>query len=87
MKEIRTHIDANGRILIPHSIRKDWNIKTGDVFVIRTFDNELRIINLKQAITNAQNLISEYIADDVSLTEELFSARREEVKNNIEDKL
>lgn len=84
MQEIRTHIDANGRILIPRSIRKAWNIKSGDVFVIRTFDNEMRIINLKQAIVNAQNLIQEYIPDNVSLTEELFTMRREEVNKEME---
>ena len=84
MQEIRTHIDANGRILIPHSIRKAWDINSGDVFVIRTFDNEMRIINLKQAIVNAQNLIQEYIPDNVSLTEELFTMRREEVNKEME---
>jgi AbrB family looped-hinge helix DNA binding protein len=84
MQEIRTHIDANGRILIPHSIRKAWGIKSGDVFVIRTLDNEMRIINLKQAIVNAQNLIQEYIPDNVSLTEELFTMRREEVNKEME---
>ena len=84
MQEIRTHIDASGRILIPHSIRKAWDIKSGDVFVIRTFDNEMRIINLKQAIVNAQNLIQEYIPDNVSLTEELFTMRREEVNKEME---
>ena len=83
-QEIRTHIDANGRILIPYSIRKAWNIKSGDVFVIRTLDNELRIINLKQAITNAQNLINEYIPDNISLTEELFSIRKEEANKELE---
>ena len=70
--------------MFSHSIRKAWDIKSGDVFVIRTFDNEMRIINLKQAIVNAQNLIQEYIPDNVSLTEELFTMRREEVNKEME---
>ena len=48
MKEIKTHVDYNGRILIPASIRKEHHIKSGDIYVIRAIDDEIKLISLNK---------------------------------------
>jgi AbrB family looped-hinge helix DNA binding protein len=78
MIETRTHVDNNGRVLIPAQIRKEFNIKTGDVFVIRAIDGEIKMISLDKAIKNAQALVRKYVPEGVSLVDELIKFRREE---------
>ncbi|MDF3047556.1 MAG: hypothetical protein K0R73_674 [Candidatus Midichloriaceae bacterium] len=78
MTEIRTHVDNNGRILIPAQIRKEFHIKTGDVFVIRAIDGEIKMISLDKAIKDAQALVKKYVPEGVSLVDEFIQSRREE---------
>ena len=85
MEAIRTHIDKNGRVLIPAFVRSEWNIKPGDVFVIRIIDNEIRMITLNQAVKNAQSLVRKYVPQNISLVEELIQSRRAEVQKEIEE--
>ncbi|MCE2993395.1 MAG: AbrB/MazE/SpoVT family DNA-binding domain-containing protein [Alphaproteobacteria bacterium] len=78
MTEIRTHVDNNGRILIPAQIRKECNIKRGDVFVLRTIDGEIRMVSLKKVIADARALIRKHTTEGVSLVGEFLQIRREE---------
>ncbi len=78
MAEIRTHVDNNGRILIPAQIRKELHIKTGDVFVMRVVNGEIKMISLDTAIEAAQALVRKYVPEHVLLVDELIQSRREE---------
>jgi|NOAtaT_6_FD_contig_21_10321144_length_380_multi_5_in_0_out_0_1 AbrB family looped-hinge helix DNA binding protein len=78
MSDIRTQIDSNGRILIPASIRKQFEIKTGDVFVLRVIDGEIHMVSLNKVIDEAQQLIRQYVPEGVSMVDELMQMRREE---------
>lgn len=66
MKHLRTHIDDNGRILIPSTIRKKYNIKPGDVYVLRMIDDEMHFINLEKVIKEAQSLFRKYVPENTS---------------------
>lgn len=78
MTEIRTHIDNNGRLLIPARIRKEFNIKKGDVFVLRTIDGEIRMLSLKKVIADIQSEIRKRTKEGVSLVDEFLAIRRNE---------
>lgn len=77
MSELRTHIDNNGRVLIPSSIRKKYNIKKDDVFVIRAIEGEIHLISLDKAVQEMQDLIKQYVPEGVSLVDELAQERRQ----------
>ncbi len=66
MKHLRTHIDNNGRILIPSTIRKQYNIKAGDIYVLRMIEDEMHFVNLDKVIKEAQNLFRKYVPENSS---------------------
>lgn len=78
--EIRTHIDHNGRLLIPSQVRKRFNMKAGDAFVLRVIDNEIKVVSLNQVLSEVQDLVSKYIPQGTSLIEELRELRSEEAQ-------
>jgi AbrB family looped-hinge helix DNA binding protein len=78
MTEVRTHVDNNGRILIPAQIRKAFDIKAGDVFVMRVIDGEIKMISLKKALEDAQALVKRYVPKEVLMVDELIKQRRAE---------
>lgn len=78
MPEVRTHVDNNGRILIPAQIRKAFDIKTGDVFVMRMIDGEIRMISLEKVLQDAQALVKRYVPKGISMVDELIKQRRAE---------
>jgi AbrB family looped-hinge helix DNA binding protein len=77
--DIRTHIDNNGRLLIPAELRKKYNLNVGDAVVIRIIDNEIKLVNMKQMISEVQDIVRKYVPKDVSLVEELRKMREEEL--------
>jgi AbrB family looped-hinge helix DNA binding protein len=79
MAQLRTYVDNNGRILIPAQIRKAFNIKAGDIFVMRIIDGEIRMISLDKAIADAQKLIRKHVPEGISLVDELFKERKEDL--------
>jgi AbrB family looped-hinge helix DNA binding protein len=76
--DVRTHIDNNGRLLIPVELRKKYNLNNGSAVVIRIIDNEIKIVNISQMITEAQDLIRKYIPEGTDLVAELRSMRDQE---------
>ncbi|WP_039455622.1 hypothetical protein [Candidatus Jidaibacter acanthamoebae] len=78
--ELRTHIDIHGKLLIPSQIRKQLKMRAGDAFVLRVVDNEIRIINLNQVLSEVHDLVSKYIPQGTSLVEELREMRNKEVE-------
>ncbi|WP_341790320.1 AbrB/MazE/SpoVT family DNA-binding domain-containing protein [Rickettsia endosymbiont of Polydrusus tereticollis] len=80
MKALHTHLDKNGRILIPHQIRNSLKYKPGDSFIINTVNDELRIISIKKAIKEAQNLLKQYNHNLGSLVDEFLEQKYQEAK-------
>ena len=81
MENIRTNIDDNGRILIPAIIRKQYNIKSGDVYVIRMIEDEMHLVSLNKIIKEAQDLVRTYIPENISLVDELINDRRTQAEH------
>lgn len=78
MEEARVQVDQHGRLLFPSKIRKKYNIKKGDIFIMRVINDEIRIISLDKAVENAQNLLRKYIPENTSLVEELIANRKQD---------
>lgn len=75
---LRTKIDSHGRMLIPASIRKKLDYRTGDTIVLRTINNELHALKLEQIVAEVQKLVSQRSKQDDSLVEELLQMRKQE---------
>ena len=82
MTEIRTHMDRNGKILIPLSLRKELGFDYGDSFVLRVINGELRVVNLKQVVSDVQKIFARFKNDDdkTSLVDEFIQTRRVEAQ-------
>ena len=83
--DIRTHIDNNGRLLIPAELRKKLNLKSGSPVVIRVINNEIKIISISEVISEVRDLVRKYIPKGANLSAELRTMRDEEfAKENAE---
>jgi len=70
-------VSENGRIIIPASIRKELNIKSGDELILRLSPNNEIVINSpKQSLQKIQNLIAK--KNKTNLVEALLDIRRKE---------
>jgi AbrB family looped-hinge helix DNA binding protein len=76
VREIRTRINENGRLVIPAPFRKALGIECGDEILLRVEHDELRIATLKNRVTRAQRNIGRYLGKGARLSEELIADRR-----------
>ena len=75
-------MSANGRVVIPASIRKTLGIRSGDEIVLRVEDDELRIATLRNRIRQAQKLVKRYLKPGGKpMSDELIAERREAAKH------
>lgn len=70
-----TTITSGGKLIIPSSIRKALNLKSGEKVHLILESGELRVISYKNAILRAQQLIRKYNKKNSCLTKELFNIR------------
>jgi AbrB family looped-hinge helix DNA binding protein len=78
MEDVRTTVNAAGRIVIPAAYRRALGIKQGDEVILRLEEGEVRIITPAQAIRRAQALVRRYVPAGRSLVDELIAERRAE---------
>ena len=78
--ETSVQMTKGGRLVVPAKFRKALDIKTGDELILRLEDGSIRMIPLKQAVSQAQELVRKY-AENLSLVDELIQARRSEAKH------
>lgn len=71
----RARIDADGRLVIPASIRKELGINAGDELILRIDHDELRITSLRRRLEHARGLVREHIRPGTSLVDELIAER------------
>lgn len=56
MQKIITHIDQNGRMLIPIAIREKLNIRPGEKIALEINDNIIKIISVDNTIDEMNKL-------------------------------
>lgn len=81
--EYRTNIDQHGRILIPAQIRKELGCKSGDIFVIRVIEGEIRMLRLEEIVKKAQSLLAGKTEGKLSMVEEFLKMRQEERQQEV----
>jgi bifunctional DNA-binding transcriptional regulator/antitoxin component of YhaV-PrlF toxin-antitoxin module len=78
MHQIKTKLDEGGRIVIPPEYLQALGLEVGDSVILRLEDGEVRIFTPQYAIRKAQELVSKYLPEDRSLSDELIAERRME---------
>ena len=78
MIDTRTKLTEGGRVVIPAEYRQALGLHIGDELILRLEDGEVRIFTPQQAIKRAQELVSRYLPQARSLTDELIAERRME---------
>ncbi len=76
MISVKAKIAEGGRIVIPTEYRKALGLHVGDRVILSLDDNQLRIYTIDAAIRRAQDLVSQYVAPERSLADELIAERR-----------
>jgi len=76
MVSVKAKIAEGGRIVIPAEYRKALGLHVGDEVILSLDDDQLRIYTIDAAIRRAQDLVSQYIAPERSLVDELIAERR-----------
>jgi AbrB family looped-hinge helix DNA binding protein len=80
MKADHVTMAANGRIVIPASIRNQIGMPKGGRFVVHVENGEVRLEPIAHAIARVQALVRQYVPSDVSLVDELIAERRAEAE-------
>lgn len=76
--DIRTHIDGNGRLLLPVEIRRKYNLNNGSPVVIRIINDEIKLVNVSQIIAETRDLVRQYIPKNIDLVSQLRDTREQE---------
>ncbi len=76
MKVVRTKIGENGEIVIPAEYLQVLGLESEDTVILRLEDGEIRVFTPEWAIRKAQELVSFYLPEERSLSDELIEERR-----------
>jgi len=76
MHQIKTKLGVGGQIIIPPEFLQILGLEVEDAVILRLEDSEVRIFTPQKAIRKAQKLVSEYLPDERSLSDELIAERR-----------
>ncbi len=80
MSAQRAKITEGGRLVIPVEFRRQLGLEPGQTVVLDIADGELRVRSLAKAVERAQAFVRQYVADGVSLADELIRERHEEAE-------
>ena len=80
MLESVAKIGKGGRIVIPAAMRKLIGVSEGDELILRYRNGRLEIMTVRQAVQEAQNLVSRFVPEDRRLVDELLAERRAEAE-------
>lgn len=80
-QRIRMRLNANGRVVIPASVRKILGVEAGDNLILERKGNVFCLTTQQQRIQRAQQRAKKYLAPGTSLADELIAERREAAKN------
>lgn len=71
-----------GKLIIPAAFRRKLGIDTGDTVVIELGEDGLHVRSLSSAVRRAQEIVREFVPDDVSLADDLIAERRVEAEHD-----
>jgi hypothetical protein len=72
----------DGSIVLPPSVLTAAGYKSGDTLFVRAEgEGEIQLLSGKAAIRRAQELVREFVGENVSLVDELLKERRHEAEN------
>ena len=80
MKSQAVKIIDGGKLIIPAAFRRSLGFDTGDTVVVELDEDGLHVRSLSSAVRRAQQIVREFVPDDVSLAEELIAERRIEAE-------
>jgi bifunctional DNA-binding transcriptional regulator/antitoxin component of YhaV-PrlF toxin-antitoxin module len=78
MQEIITQVTSAGLIPIPNEFQKILGLVPGDTIIIKLEKDEILVIQPKNSLKHAQELIRHYIPKGKNLSDELIQERRGE---------
>jgi AbrB family looped-hinge helix DNA binding protein len=70
-----------GKLIIPAAFRRKLGIDIGDTVVIELGEDGLHVRSLSSAVRRAQDIVREFVPEDVSLANELIAERRIEAEH------
>lgn len=73
----RVRVNANGRIVIPASVRRELGVEAGDEILLEKRDDVFWITTQQQRIARAQERARRLIGSGPSMSAELIAERRE----------
>jgi len=71
-----------GKLIIPASFRRKLGIDTGDTVVLEMEEDGLHVRSLSSAVRRAQEIVREFVPDEVNLADELIAERRVEAEHD-----
>ena len=74
--QIKLKLGEGGQIVIPSEFLEALGLEVGDTVILRLEDGEMRIFTPYKAIKKAQELLSQYLPEERSLSDELIAERR-----------
>ena len=76
-----SHMADGGRVIIPSSIRKSLDLKTGEKLIFSVEEGDIRISTVNSALARAQRLFNQHCKDSTKNTvDDFIQSRREEAK-------
>jgi AbrB family looped-hinge helix DNA binding protein len=81
----KTRLSANGRIVIPATIRDQLGVKPGDPILMEVEDGVLRIESYPTRIARIQRELAHLWTPGVLASDELIAERREEARRDEEE--
>ncbi len=78
MNQIKTKLDEGGRIVIPPEYLQVLGLEVGDTIILRLEEDQVLFFTPRRAIRKAQELVSKYLPEGRSLSDELINERRTE---------
>ena len=76
MHQIKIKLGEGGQIVIPPEYLQALGLEVGDTVILRLEEGQMVIFTPRQAIRKAQELVSEYLPEERSLSDELIAERR-----------
>ncbi|MCJ2005536.1 AbrB/MazE/SpoVT family DNA-binding domain-containing protein [Methylobacterium sp. J-092] len=69
-----------GKLIIPAAFRRKLGIDTGDTVVLELGEDGLHVRSLSSAVRLAQEIVREFVPNEVDLADELVAERRIEAE-------
>jgi AbrB family looped-hinge helix DNA binding protein len=80
MKSQAVKIIDGGKLIIPAAFRRSLGFDTGDTVVVELDEDGLYVRSLSSAVRRAQQIVREFVPDEVDLADELIAERRIEAE-------